>query len=94
MNPAKRPSATPAPSVRSFARVAAPPAARGVPPSSQVTALASREVRPPLRTADHPATPWWSALLRGGDGAEARAELGFEVLGSGGRAGRTRKEEI
>jgi hypothetical protein len=27
----------------------------------------------PLRTADHPATPWWSALLRGEDEAGAGA---------------------
>jgi hypothetical protein len=62
------------------ARFAACPASSGAPPRPplgvggpfvQVSAPASTPTRTPLRTADHPATPWWSALRRGEMGVEA-----------------------
>lgn len=40
----------------------------------QVTAPAPASWGSPLRTADHPATPWWSALLRGEGEAGAGAD--------------------
>lgn len=55
-------------------------------PSPQVTAPAAACGVPPLRSADHPATPWWSALLRGGKAAGAGAGGGEEQK-SGGRDG-------
>lgn len=51
-----------------------PLGARGV--FLQVRAPAPASSGSPLRTADHPATPWWSALLRGGDEAGAGAGAG------------------
>lgn len=44
--------------------------------SAQVTAPATARWVPPLHSADHPATPWWSALFRGGRGAVAGAMTG------------------
>lgn len=52
---------------------------------AQVTAPAPASPGTPLRTADHPATPWWSALLRG----ESEAGAGAGQTGRGERrAGR------
>ncbi len=56
--------------------------------SDQVSYPASAPSGSPLRTADHPATPWWSALLRGGEGAEAGSLRGMEVERWAGRGER------
>ena len=79
-------------SVPRCARTPAPPAARGIGASSQVSAPAAASWMPPLRTADHPATPWWSALLRGGVGGGGGGEESSEWVGSGGGAGQWRDE--
>jgi hypothetical protein len=54
---------------------------------SQVSAPAPASPQPPLHSADHPATPWWSALFRGGSKAGAGAGEGLEEER---RAGRVR----
>lgn len=70
------------PGVRARTQSAACGGASGVPPRPplgargvflQVRAPAPALSGSPLRTADHPATSWWSALLRGGDEAGAGA---------------------
>src|SRR2546423_12715382 len=68
-----------------FALGRAPGAPLGVTePKSQGTAPAAAYWLPPLRSADHPATPWWSALLRGGRRGEAREEEMSESRAVGG----------
>lgn len=78
--------------------------ALGVPPrpplgvqreSLQVNAPAAVCWLPPLRTADHPATPWWSALLRGfGEGRRGLAMLWRGRSGGRGGGGDEREKEV
>ena len=62
--------------------------------SLQVNAPAPACWWPPLRTADHPATPWWSALLRGfGEGAAGAGGVAERRSGGRGGGGDEREKE-